>query len=110
MERLRTLDQHRMRWSITITSNFWSVVVYDVWTRSMLTNGQEAPSLNSFAELDTNSDGSITVTFGPEPPSGGTSNRIRTIPGKGWFTILRLYGPTDGYFDHTWKPTDIVPT
>jgi hypothetical protein len=90
-------------------ANFWSVVVYDVWTRAMLANGQAAPSLNSFAEIDTNDDGSVTVAFGPEPPSSGTSNWIRTIPGKGWFTILRLYGPTDGYFDQTWKPTDITP-
>ena len=88
-------------------ANFWSVVIYDVWTRSMLANGQPAASLNSFADLDTNEDGSVTVTFGPEPPAAGTSNWIRTIPGKGWFTILRLYGPVDGYFDHTWKPTDI---
>jgi len=91
------------------SANFWSVVVYDVWTRSMLANGQDAPSLNSFVDLDTNNDGSITITFGPEAPASGTSNWVRTIPGKGWFTILRLYGPTDGYFDHSWKPTDITP-
>jgi hypothetical protein len=30
------------------------------------------------------------------------------VPGKGWFTILRLYGPLEGYFDGSWKPTDIV--
>jgi len=90
-------------------ANFWSVVIYDVWTRSMLANGQAAPSLNSFAELDTNDDGSITITFGPEQPAEGESNWIRTIPGKGWFTIFRLYGPTDGYFDHSWKPSDITP-
>jgi hypothetical protein len=91
-------------------ANFWSVVVYDVWTRSMLANGQAAPSLNSFADLDANDDGSISVHFGPEPPATGTKNWIRTVPGKGWFTIFRLYGPTDAYFDHTWKPSDIVAT
>jgi len=89
-------------------ANFWSVVVYDVWTRSMLANGQAAPSLNSFADLDTNEDGSITITFSPEPPDEGESNWIRTLPGKGWFTILRLYGPTEDYFNHSWKPTDVT--
>lgn len=90
-------------------ANFWSVVVYDVWTRSMLANGQSAPSLNSFAEHDVDEDGSVTITFGPEPPASGEANWIRTVPGKGWFTILRLYGPTEGYFDHSWKPTDVTP-
>ncbi len=90
-------------------ANFWSVVVYDVWTRSMLANGQKAASLNSFADLVVDDDGSVTVTFGPEPPATGETNWIRTVPGKGWFTILRLYGPTDGYFDHSWKPSDITP-
>lgn len=91
-------------------ANFWSVVVYDVWTRSMLANGQDAPSLNSFADLETNEDGTVTVIFGPEPPADRVSNWIRTIPGKGWFTILRLYGPTEGYFDHSWRPSDIKAT
>lgn len=89
-------------------ANFWSVVVYDVWTRSMLANGQAAPSLNSFADLATDDDGSITIEFGPDEPATGTSNWIRTLPGKGWFTILRLYGPTEAYFDHSWKPGDIT--
>ena len=90
-------------------ANFWSVVVYDVWTRSMLANGEAAPSLNSYADLETNTDGSTTVTFGPEPPAGGGKNWIRTVPGKGWCTIFRLYGPTEGYFDHSWKLSDITP-
>ena len=55
-------------------------------------------------------DGSVTITLSPEPPPAGKKNWIRTVPGKGWFTIFRLYGPTEGYFDHSWKPTDITPT
>ena len=91
-------------------ANFWSTVVYDVWTRSMLANGQPAPSINSFADVAVNDDGSITITYAPELPDGvPESNWIRTVPGKGWFTIFRLYGPTEGYFDHTWKPSDITP-
>ena len=90
-------------------ANFWSVVVYDVWTRSMLANGQEAASKNQYAEgIEVNDDGSVDIWFGPEPPAGMQANWIRTIPGKGWFSILRLYGPVEGYFDHTWKPTDIT--
>lgn len=92
-------------------ANFWSVVLYDVWTRSILANGQPAASLNQYADgIQTDDDGSIDLYFGPEPPSGREGNWIRTVPGKGWFTILRVYGPIDGYFDRTWKPTDITPT
>lgn len=90
-------------------ANFWSVVVYDVWTRSMLANGQETASKNQYADgIQVNDDGSVDLWFGPQAPEGRESNWIRTIPGKGWFSILRLYGPVDGYFDHTWKPSDIV--
>jgi hypothetical protein len=91
-------------------ANFWSVVIYDVWTRSMLANGQPTASLNSYNDLDTSPDGSVTITFSPEAPSTGEANWIRTIPGKGWFTIFRLYGPTNDYFNHSWKPSDITAT
>jgi hypothetical protein len=91
-------------------ANFWSIVVYDVWTRSMLANGQPEASKNSYnPELVTNDDGSVELLFGPGPPATAESNWIRTLPGKGWFTILRLYGPLEGYMDRSWKPSDIEP-
>jgi hypothetical protein len=91
-------------------ANFWSTVVYDVWTRSTLANGQPEASKNSYdPELANYDDGSVELFFGPEPPPSGASNWIRTLPGKGWFTILRLYGPLEGYMDRSWKPSDIEP-
>jgi hypothetical protein len=91
-------------------ANFWSIVVYDVWTRSMLANGQPEASKNSYdPALVTSDDGSVELFFGPEPPATATSNWIRTLPSKGWFTILRLYGPLEGYMDRSWKPSDIEP-
>ena len=32
-----------------------------------------------------------------------SQSRIQTVPGKGWFTILRLYSPLQAYFDKTWR-------
>jgi len=29
------------------------------------------------------------------------------FPGKGWFAILRLYGPTEAWFDKTWRPGEV---
>lgn len=90
-------------------ANFWSIVLYDVWTRSTLANGQTVASKNSYDQsLKYNADGSIDLYFGPEAPESYESNWIRTLPGKGWFTILRLYGPLEGYMDRSWKPSDIT--
>jgi hypothetical protein len=33
---------------------------------------------------------------------------VKTLPGKGWFPFLRLYGPLEPFFDETWRPDDIV--
>ena len=35
------------------------------------------------------------------------NNWVQTIPGKGWFMILRLYGPLEPWFDKTWRPGEI---
>ena len=34
------------------------------------------------------------------------SNWLRTVPGKGWFTLFRLYSPTEAFFDKNWRPGD----
>ncbi|MBN9139033.1 MAG: DUF1254 domain-containing protein [Phyllobacterium sp.] len=86
---------------------FWSVTVYDPITGSGLDNGQPFPSLNTMDKPVTNADGSTDIYFGPKSPGKG-KNWIATIPGKGWFTLLRLYGPTKAFFDKSWKPGDIT--
>ncbi len=87
---------------------FWSVVVYDTQTRSMLQTDQEWPTVSSDRGLTTNEDGSVDVYFGPEPPPGG-HNWIQTLPGKGWYPIVRLYGPLEAWFDKTWRLPEIEP-
>ena len=45
-----------------------------------------------------NADGSTTVYFGPTQPAGvQRGNWIQTMPGKGWYTILRLYSPLEPF-------------
>jgi hypothetical protein len=88
--------------------NFWSVVIYDPQTRSELQTGQSFPSKNNKRDnLKKNTDGSVDLYFGPKAPVGKESNWIETVPGKGWFTILRLYGPQQAWYDKVWKPGDI---
>jgi hypothetical protein len=87
---------------------FWSVIVYDTQTRSMLQTDQRFPSISSQNQnLRVNSDGSVDVYFGPKAPAGKENNWVQTIPGKGWFMILRLYGPLEPWFDKTWRPGEI---
>lgn len=89
-------------------NNFWSVIAYDTQTRSMLQTNQKAPSVSSQEkQLKVNADGSVDVYFGPKAPAGEEHNWIQTIPGKGWFMILRLYGPLEPWFDKTWRPGEI---
>jgi hypothetical protein len=86
--------------------DFWSVVAYDPQTRSMIQTDQPYPSKNSERNRDLvqNADGTTTLWFGPKAPSGHETNWIQTVPGKGWFVLLRLYGPLQPWFDRTWKP------
>ena len=55
-----------------------------------------------------NPDGSVDISFGPRTPKGKEKNWVQTVPGRGWFTILRLYGPLEPFFEQTWRPDDVV--
>ena len=95
-------------------ARFWSFTLHDNQTRSMLDTPQGHPRAGSqsypspAAEAD--ADGSTAVYFAPEQPEGvGRGNWIQTVPGKGWFVILRLYGPLEPYFDRSWQPGEIEP-
>jgi hypothetical protein len=88
--------------------DFWSVIMYDVQTRSMLQTDQQFPMVSSQNEkLNSNPDKSVDIYFGPEAPKGMEDNWIQTIPGKGWFIMLRMYGPLEPWFDKTWRPGEI---
>src|SRR5688572_211955 len=86
---------------------FWSVVVYDAVSRSMLENGASA-TVSQYSGPEMNDDGSVYVFFSPDVPPGFERNWIRTVPGKGWFPLLRLCGPLPSFFSREWKPDDIV--
>ncbi len=89
-------------------NNFWSVILYDNQTRSMLQTDQQFPSVTSQDKtLQVNPDGSVDIYFGPKAPAGKEGNWIQTIPGKGWNTLLRLYGALEPWFDKTWRPGEI---
>ena len=93
-------------------ARFWSFTLYDNQTRSMLETPQRFPRAGSQSyptpAATANADGSTTITFGPERPSDSPEgNWIQTVPGKGWFPILRLYSPLKSFFDKSWRPSEI---
>jgi hypothetical protein len=93
-------------------ARFWSLTAYDNETRSMLQTPQRFPRAGSQSfptpAATENDDGTTTVTFGPERPSGSPEgNWIQTTEGKGWFLVLRLYSPLQPFFDKSWRPSEI---
>ena len=65
------------------------------------------PALNLPFRIIQNDDGSYDIYFGPIAPKGKEGNWVQTVPGKGWNTIFRLYGPLESWFDQTWRPGEI---
>jgi hypothetical protein len=47
--------------------------------------------------------------FGPKAPEGKECNWVQTVPGKGWFAMLRIYSPTPRFFDKSWQAGEIEP-
>ena len=91
-------------------NNFWAVTLYDTQTRSLLQTGQEFPTIGSQTQgMTANADGSYDIYFGPKAPEGKDGNWLQTVPGKSWFTILRMYGPMEPWIDQTWRPGEIEP-
>ena len=79
---------------------FWSITVYDEDGNI----GTERYNINSaFAEA--NKDGSVTVHFGVDDKS--ITNAMDVI--QGWNFTLRLYLPTEAYFQGQWKKPQLIP-
>ena len=87
-------------------ANFWSLTLYEAENASGYDNGQPFPSLGSRDKPAANPDGSTDLYIGPKAPAGKTGNWLRTIKGRGYFAILRLYGPLENALNNSWVPGD----
>jgi hypothetical protein len=89
---------------------FWSVTIYNPTDGTMIDNGQPFPSINSLdTRVTANPDRSFDLYCGPELPDGVPApNWLRTNPGEGYLFNLRLYGPTQPFFDGSWIPGDLI--
>jgi hypothetical protein len=97
--------------------NFWSVTVYDSQTRSLLQTDYAYPTIGAGAgfpkdgspngAVQQNADGSTDIYFGPKAPEGKKANWVQTVPGRGWFSVFRVYSPLEPWFDKSWRPGEI---
>jgi hypothetical protein len=88
--------------------NFWALTMYDNQTRSQLQTSQKFPTVGSQTKgIRQNEDGSYDIYFSPKPPKGFENNWLATVPGKGWFVALRMYGPLEPWIEKTWRPGEI---
>lgn len=86
---------------------FWSLTLYDAANASGLaTKARRFPSLGSRDKPVPNPDGTTDLYVGPTAPKGKEANWLPTAPGKGFFAILRLYGPEEPAINFSWKPGD----
>jgi len=88
---------------------FWSLVVYESGSRSMMATAQRFPAISSYDKFEANADGSVDLYVGQQAPKGKERNWIQTDPKKGWTGIFRIYGPLEPFFDQTWKLSDLEP-
>lgn len=86
---------------------FWSLTLYEAENASGLaTEARRFPSLGSRDKPVQNADGTTDLYIGPKAPEGKQANWLPTAPERGFFAILRLYGPEQSAIDYGWKPGD----
>jgi len=88
-------------------ANFWSLTLYEAENASGYDNGQPFPSLGSRDGPVQEADASTVLYLGAQPPRGKDRNWLRTVQGKGFFAILRLYSPTEPALNNSWRPGDL---
>jgi hypothetical protein len=91
---------------------FWSLTLYDNQTRSMLETPRRFPRAGSQGyptpAAQPSQDGATTIVIGPDrPPDVPEGNWVQTLPGQGWFVILRFYSPAVAFFDQSWRPGEV---
>jgi hypothetical protein len=91
---------------------FWSITIYDNQTRSMLQTPQRWPRAGSQSyptpAAVADASGATVVHVAPANPDGvAAGNWIQSVPGKGWFVLLRFYSPLPAFFDRSWRPSEV---
>ena len=86
---------------------YWSVTAYDRETHALIKNMPRASRSSQIAEMQKNTDGSIDVYFGAQPPEGRETNWVPTDPARKFELMFRLYGPKPDFFQKHWTLPDV---
>jgi hypothetical protein len=86
---------------------YWSATVYDRATHAPIRDKARLSRSSKSPELQTNSEGSVDVYFGPSAPSGKDGNWVPTDPTGEFEVLFRFYGPKPPLFDKSWALPDI---
>jgi hypothetical protein len=90
-------------------NQFWSIILYDKETDLMINTDQSWPSVHSqTSSLIINQDGSVDAFFGQNVQANSGVNCVKTIPGKYWYLILRIYGVKKASNINNWNPDEII--
>jgi hypothetical protein len=89
---------------------YWSATAYDRAIHTLIRDMPWASRSSNTPGLQTNTDGSVDLHFGPTPPDGQQSNWIPTKPNSRFEVLCRFYGPQKPLFDKTWRLPDIAPS
>jgi hypothetical protein len=88
-------------------NDFWAMTLYDTQTRAPFPSMGGKATVGSQTGVKPNKDGSYDIYYAPRPPKGYETNWLETIPGKSWFTVIRMYGPEEKWINKTWRPSEI---
>ena len=78
---------------------YWSATAYDRRTHALIRNTRWSSRSSQTPGVQENSDGSVTLHFGPKAPQGKESNWVPTKAGGGFEVLFRLYGPEKAFFE-----------
>jgi hypothetical protein len=87
---------------------YWSAVVYDRATHAPIRHVPRLSRSSQSQGLQSNSDGSADIYFGPKAPAGKDANWIPTSASGQFEVLFRLYGPDKTFFAKTWQLPDIA--
>ncbi len=102
----------RKSYQLTVPANapvkqYWSATLYDRDTHALIRETSHGSRSSTTPELQANADGSVTLYFGPNAPTGKESNWVPTH-GRNFEVLFRLYGPDPTFFQKNWKLPDIA--
>jgi hypothetical protein len=88
-------------------SLYWSATAYDRATHALIRDQKHSSRSSHSPGLQTNTDGSTDVYFGPKPPPGKEANWVPTSANGQFEVLFRFYGPEKPLFDKSWILPDI---